>query len=186
MVVMRERTTALESEQQRLLLLQLTYQRVSRMTSLLESLAQPLNQYALDRLSCVRRHQRTTILSWSQASFFFTNFTKTKPARGVFRQTIGISTCLALDEIQTSNYFTPQLYLGSVDFSHKCESSIPQSPVEMGVSSLGPRIIFYHDKLMGDSVAHRIPCIGRSNSTLDIPHQEAKVTHNRPLKVSRF
>jgi len=42
MVVMRERTTALESEQQRLLLLQLTYQRVT-MNSLLESLAQPLN-----------------------------------------------------------------------------------------------------------------------------------------------
>ena len=42
MVVMRERTTTLEGEQQRLLLLQLTYQQVT-MTSLLESLAQPLN-----------------------------------------------------------------------------------------------------------------------------------------------
>ena len=55
MVVMRERTTTLESEQQRLLLLQLTYQRVT-MTSLSESLTQPLNSYALGRLPCVRRH----------------------------------------------------------------------------------------------------------------------------------
>jgi len=55
MVAMRERTTTLESEQQHLLLLQLTYQRVT-MTSLLESLAQPLNYYALDCLPSVRWH----------------------------------------------------------------------------------------------------------------------------------
>ena len=54
-VVMRERTTTLESEQQHQVLLQLTYQRVT-MTSILESLAQPLNSYALGRLPCVRRH----------------------------------------------------------------------------------------------------------------------------------
>ena len=54
-VVMRERTTTLESEQQHQMLLQLTYQRVT-MTSMLESLAQPLNSYALGRLPCVRRH----------------------------------------------------------------------------------------------------------------------------------
>jgi len=54
-VVMRERTTTLESEQQHQMLLQLTYQRVM-MTSILESLAQPLNSYALGCLPCVRRH----------------------------------------------------------------------------------------------------------------------------------
>jgi hypothetical protein len=54
-VVMRERTTTLESEQQHQMLLQQTYQRVT-MTSILESLAQPLNSYALGRLPCVRRH----------------------------------------------------------------------------------------------------------------------------------
>jgi len=52
-VVMRERTTTLESEQQHQMLLQLTYQRVT-MTSIFESLAQPLNSYALGRLPCVR------------------------------------------------------------------------------------------------------------------------------------
>ena len=54
-VVMRERTTTLESEQHHQMLLQLTYQRVT-MTSILESLAQPLNSYVLGRLACVRRH----------------------------------------------------------------------------------------------------------------------------------
>jgi hypothetical protein len=54
-VVIRERTTTLESEQQHQMLLQLTYQRVT-MTSILESLAQPLNSYVLGRLPCVRRH----------------------------------------------------------------------------------------------------------------------------------
>jgi len=51
-VVMRERTTTLESEQQHQMLLQLLYQRVT-MTSILESLAQPLNSYVLGRLPCV-------------------------------------------------------------------------------------------------------------------------------------
>jgi len=54
-VVMRERITTLESEQQHQMSLQLTYQRVT-MTSILESLAQPLSSYALGRLPCVRRH----------------------------------------------------------------------------------------------------------------------------------
>ena len=54
-VVMRERTTTLEREQQHQMLLQLTYQRVT-MTSILESLAQPLNSCVLGRLPCVRRH----------------------------------------------------------------------------------------------------------------------------------
>ena len=54
-VVMRERTTTLESEQQHQMLLQLTFQRVT-MTCILESLAQPLNSYVLGRLPCVHRH----------------------------------------------------------------------------------------------------------------------------------
>jgi hypothetical protein len=52
-VVMRERTTTLESEQRHQMLLHLTYQRVT-MTSILESVAQPLNSYAIGRLLCVR------------------------------------------------------------------------------------------------------------------------------------
>jgi len=63
MVVMRERTTTLESEQQHQKLLQLTYQRVT-MTSILESLAQPLNSYALGRLPCVRRRNNNINFSW--------------------------------------------------------------------------------------------------------------------------
>jgi len=54
-VVMRERTATLESEQQHQMLLQITYQRVT-MTSILEPLAQRLNSYALGCLPCVRRH----------------------------------------------------------------------------------------------------------------------------------
>jgi hypothetical protein len=54
-VVLRERTTTLESEQHHQMLLQFTYQRVT-ITSLSESLAQPLNSYALGRLPCIRRH----------------------------------------------------------------------------------------------------------------------------------